>query len=179
MAEARVLVYDYAEGYVVDARTGEVVDRIYDYSPPRGDQRPEVAKDRFAGRRPGERLKRLYEAYRRFVYLEERGFVVEFEKLLSCERRVKTLKHERSIRAERYFAELGLLDTLAKIVEELDAKGYTSGMTLRGRLVLAYVLYKLSRGETPRYSELRGVVSESTFRKIKARARVLAPKTGR
>ncbi|MEM0235271.1 hypothetical protein [Thermofilum sp.] len=29
------LIYDYTEGYVIDAETGEVVDRIYDYSPPR------------------------------------------------------------------------------------------------------------------------------------------------
>jgi len=80
---------------------------------------------------------------------------------------IKTLKHEKSIRAEKYLAEKGLLDTLLKIVEELDARGVTSGMSFRGRLTAAYVLYKLSRGETPNYSELREVVSESTYRRIK------------
>jgi len=36
-SRGRILIYDYREGCVIDAETGEVVERIYDYSPPSRD----------------------------------------------------------------------------------------------------------------------------------------------
>ncbi|MEM1696400.1 MAG: hypothetical protein QXQ90_07370 [Desulfurococcaceae archaeon] len=169
----RQLVYDYSEGYVVDAETGEVVDRIYDYSPPRPrSDDSAVVENKKRVRMPGKGLGRLIKAYRRLVEYEKQGYIVDYEKALS-NRMIKTLVHERSVKAEKHFAEKGLLNKLAEIVEELDKRGVTSGLTIRGRLVLAYVVYKLSRGETPRYNEVQGVVSESTFRRIKRRAQRL------
>jgi len=68
------LVYDYSEGYVIDAETGEVVDRIYDYSPPRRAEsyevEPEHGKVKY---RPG-RLRRLIEVYKKLAVYEEQGY---------------------------------------------------------------------------------------------------------
>ncbi|MEM0235981.1 hypothetical protein [Thermofilum sp.] len=165
------LVYEYSEGYVVDAETGEVVDRIYDYSPPRPrSDDSAVAENKKRVRVPGKGLGKLIKAYRRLVEYEKQGYIVDYEKALS-NRMIKTLKHERSMKAEKYFAEKGLLDKLSKIVEDLDARGVTSGMSFRGRLAFAYIVYKLARGETPKYSDVRGIVSESTFRRIRSKAR--------
>ncbi|MEM2025036.1 MAG: hypothetical protein QXW94_01945 [Desulfurococcaceae archaeon] len=168
----RKLVYDYAEGYVIDAETGEVVERIYDCSPPKIARSGAFERRGKRAGKPKAKLRRLVERYRELANYEARGYLVDYEKVFS-ERMIKSLKHERSAKAERFFAEKGLLDKLASIVEELDARGFTSGMTLRGRLVLAYALYALSRGEIPEYSELGEVVSESTFRRIKSRVEKL------
>ncbi|MEM0059290.1 MAG: hypothetical protein QXE10_02555 [Desulfurococcaceae archaeon] len=163
------LIYDYTEGYVIDAETGEVVDRIFDYSQPRPrSDDSTVAENKKRARMPGKGLGKLIKAYRRLVEYERQGYIVDYEKAL-LNRMIKTLKHERSMKAEKHFAEKGLLDTLLKIVEELDARGMTSGMSLRGRLAFAYIVYKLARGETPRYSDVRDIVSESTYRRIKRR----------
>lgn len=166
---ARRLVYDYSEGYVIDAETGEVVDRIFDYSPPRRTQEDRVELEHKKIKyTPGKKLRRLVEAYQRLIIYEEQGYIVDYERLVH-DKMIKTLKHERSARAEKYFAEKGVLDKLMKTVIELDERGLTSGMTLRGRLVLAYILYKMSRGETPEYGELKKIVSDTTIRRIKQR----------
>ncbi|MEM1930275.1 MAG: hypothetical protein QXH81_09915, partial [Thermofilaceae archaeon] len=131
----RQLVYDYSEGYVVDAETGEVVDRIYDYSPPRPrSDNVAVENKRTRAAMPGKGLGKLIEAYRRLVEYEKQGYIVDYERALS-NRMIKALKHERSVKAEKHFAEKGLLNKLAEIVEELDKRGVTSGLTIRGRLV--------------------------------------------
>lgn len=163
----RQLIYDYKEGYVIDAETGEVVDRIYDYSPSMMTQyereiEPESDRIKY---RPW-RLKKLIETYRKIVIYEERGYIVDYEKLVH-NKMINALKHEKSLKAEKYFAEKGILDKLKRTIEELDERGLTSGMTIRGRLVLAYILYKLSHGEIPEYQELRKIVSDSTIRRIK------------
>ncbi|MEM0490313.1 MAG: hypothetical protein QXH73_03755 [Ignisphaera sp.] len=163
------LIYDYTEGYVIDAETGEVVDRIFDYSQPRPrSDDSAAAENKKRARMPGKGLGRLIKTYRRLVEYEKQGYIVDYEKALN--RMIKTLKHERSVKAEKHFAEKGLLDKLSKIVEDLDARGVTSGMSFRGRLAFAYIVYKLARGETPKYSDVRGIVSESTFRRIRSKA---------
>ena len=168
-SNSRILVYDYQEGYVIDAETGEVVDRIYDCSPPRS--REEVAGAQLSN---GSRLvrlpvsqkyyreRRLYSKARR---LEERGYVVDYARLFSVGFK-RSLKRESSVKLEQYFRELGILDELVQVLREIESTApHVLARSWRAQLLIAYAVRELRAGRRPRYAVVKGVVHDSLFRK--------------
>jgi len=171
-SKGRILIYDYREGYVIDATTGEVVDRVYDYSPAGGC--PEDRGD--AGRL--SRNSRVtqpvsYEYYKnRVLYekamrLENLGFVVDYDRLFTIGFK-KALRKESSVRVEWAFKETGLLPELEGILREIEVKApHVLTRSRRSLLVIAYAIRELRAGRTPSYSEspVRGLVREGLFRR--------------
>jgi hypothetical protein len=170
-SRGRVLVYDYQEGYVIDAETGEVVDRIYDYSPPsRGaDTCPSVERDarqRREFKSSYERYKEHYRVYREARRLEERGFVVDYSRLFTVGFK-NSLRRRTSVAVEQRFRELGLLDELNKIIEEIGERApHVLARSRRAQLLIAYALRELRAGRRPSYSQcpVKDLVHESLFR---------------
>jgi len=165
-----VYVYEYSEGYVINSSTGEVVDRIFDYSP-QAHHSIDHCADRSLNHsrlihpvlRGYHKNRRLYARARR---LEEKGFVVDYNKLFDIGFK-KSVLHEKSVKAERLFNHLGLLTELEEIIGEVSKRApHLLARSRRGQLALAYVIRELRTSRRPRYSELRGIVSESAFRNI-------------
>lgn len=175
-SESKTLIYDYENGYIVDQDTGEVVGVIYDYDIPLRSEWIEeraVKEDRAleeAFNRRNRRLRRLCSAYREYRRYEERGFIVDWSRVFAGER-VKTLTRKASLRAQDLFKEMGLLKKLEEIVKSLDEEGYTSGLSKRSRLILAYIIYKMMRGEKPTYRDVRNIVNNSRWYALLKKAR--------
>lgn len=173
---SKVLVYDYENGCIIDQDTGEVVGVIYDYDIPlrsewmeeRAVERNRAVEESFRVR--SRELHRLYRAYGEYRRFEERGFIVDWDKVFSGER-VKTLTRKTSLRAQELFKEMGLLEELEEVVEALDEEGYTSGLSKKSRLVLAYMVYKMMRGEKPVHRDVEGFVSNSRWYALLKKAR--------
>ncbi|MEM4564900.1 MAG: hypothetical protein QXS73_06070 [Desulfurococcaceae archaeon] len=172
----KALIYDYENGYIVDQGTGEVVGVIYDYDiPSHGEWVEEqvVREDRAVEEefnRRSRRLHKLRRAYVEYRRYEERGFIVDWSKVFSGER-VKTLTRRISLRAQELFKEMGLLKELEEVVKALDEEGYTSGLSKRSRLVLAYIIYKMMRGEKPVYRDVKNVVANSRWYALMKKAK--------
>jgi hypothetical protein len=170
-SRGRVLVYDYQEGYVIDAETGEVVDRIYDYSPPSRGAECSKSIERDAHQRREfkssyERYKEHYRVYREARRLEERGFVVDYSRLFTVGFK-NSLRRRTSVAVEQRFRELGLLDELNKIIEEIGEKApHVLARSRRAQLLIAYALRELRAGRRPSYSQspVKDLIHESLFR---------------
>jgi hypothetical protein len=84
-SRGRILIYDYREGCVIDAETGEVVERIYDYSPPSRDS--ESCEGKRGSQRGVQVVSRRYyrnrSLYAKAKRLERKGFVVDYSRLFS------------------------------------------------------------------------------------------------
>jgi hypothetical protein len=167
----RILIYDYQEGYVIDAETGEVVERIYDYSPPsrgdacsRGAERD--ARQRREFKSSYERYKEHCRVYREARRLEERGFVVDYSRLFTVGFK-NSLRKRMSVAVEQRFRELGLLPELEEILEEIGEKApHVLARSRRAQLLIAYALRELRAGRRPSYSQspVKDLVHESLFR---------------
>jgi hypothetical protein len=171
-SRGRVLVYDYQEGYVIDAETGEVVDRIFDYSPPsRGADTCSRSVERDARQRREfkssyERYKEHYRVYREARRLEERGFVVDYSRLFTVGFK-NSLRRRASVAVEQRFRELGLLPELEEILEEVGERApHVLARSRRAQLLIAYALRELRAGRWPSYSQspVKDLVHESLFR---------------
>jgi hypothetical protein len=171
-SRGRILIYDYEEGYVIDATTGEVVDRIYDYSPTGicpggcGDTRRPRRNNQVTPPASHEyyRNRRLYEKVRR---LEDSGFVVDYNRLFSVGFK-RVLQKQSSIRVEGVFRERGLLPELEGILREIELKApHVLARSRRSLLVIAYAIRELRAGRVPSYSKspVRGLVREGLFRR--------------
>ena len=163
----RVLIYDYREGCVVDAETGEVVERIYDYSPPSRDV--EKCGEKSGSPRRAQVVSRKYyrdrSLYSKAKRLERKGFVVDYSKLFSVGFKW-SLKRPSSLKLEQFFRELGLLPELEEIIREIGkAAPHLLTRSRRAQLLIAYVLRELRAGRTPSYSEFKDIVSDGLFRK--------------
>ena len=169
--KGRILIYDYREGYVIDATTGEVVDRIYDYSqtgicpgscgdagrPSRSKQAKPVPYEYYRDR----------ELYKKATRLENLGFVVDYSTLFSVGFK-RALQKESSIRVEWAFKEMGLLPELEGILKEIEVKApHVLTRSRRSLLVIAYAIRELRAGRRPSYSKspVRGLVREGLFRR--------------
>jgi len=180
----RVLIYDYEEGCVVDAETGEVVERIYDYSPPSRDV--EKCGEKSGSPRRAQVVSRKYYRnrglYAKARRLERKGFVVDYSRLFSVGFKW-SLKRPSSIKLEQFFRELGLLPELEEIIGEIGREApHLLTRSRRAQLLVAYVLRELRAGRTPSYSEFKDIVSDGLFRKaVRIASRLLykAPSSGR
>ena len=98
MSECRQLIWDYERGDVICLDTGEVVDRILDVAPPlyqesRVQERLRISVKVFRKYRspiPPSYPEDL-ELYRRAKRFEERGYIVDYDKLFSQRRFVETV----------------------------------------------------------------------------------------
>ena len=171
-SKGRILIYDYREGYVIDATTGEVVDRVYDYSPTGvcsencgGAGRP--SRNSRAAQPVSYEYYRDRELYKKAKRLENLGFVVDYSTLFSVGFK-KALQKESSVRVEWAFKETGLLPELEGILREIEVKApHVLTRSRRSLLVIAYAIRELRAGRVPSYSEspVRGLVREALFRR--------------
>lgn len=160
-----IYIYDYCEGYVIDASTGEVVDRIFDYSP-QGYVSEGESVNRFVRRSCLGRRSVKLRLYRKAKRFEERGFVVDYSRLFSSGFK-RSVLHEKSVKAEVFFNHTGLLGELEEVLREVGEKApQLLTRSRRSQLVLAYVIRELKAGRKPRYRDVKGLVGDTTFRKI-------------
>ncbi len=140
--ERGYLIWDYERGEVIDASTGEVVDRIFYYGPPR--PRAEEEKPRRPRYSGGRRDWVRYRLYRRGLELETRGYLVDYDKLFRQRRFIRTIYSELDLEViRRLKRKLGyrfrVVDRIVKLLEE---DGFiVSGLTIRWRYILAYMVY--------------------------------------
>jgi len=169
VSSRRALIYDYQEGYVIDAETGEVVDRIYDCSPPRS--RGEAAgaqsdSSRLVHKPVSQRYYRERRLYSKARRLEERGYVVDYARLFTVGFK-RSLKRSTSVLVEQRFRELGILGELEAIIKEIEDKApHILARTRAAQLLIAYALRELRAKRWPSYSlsPVRDVVNDSLFR---------------
>ena len=168
---------------------GVVVDRIYDYSPvhvrEETRERARVVERRrlriYAGLcRLKRRLRRHYGLLRLAESIASRGYLVDYDGLLAGERFVFTIFSERSMGVLEWFEERGLRRILDRILGVLgDVEPIALSRTIRGRYLLAYLIYELLRGRDPAYKDLgdlRALVSYNMFRRLKKLARSIITK---
>ena len=179
-SRGRILIYDYREGCVIDAETGEVVERIYDYSPPSRDVEKCGDEKRSSPRRAQVVSRKYYRnrsLYAKAKRLERKGFVVDYSKLFSVGFKW-SLKRPSSLKLEQFFKELGLLPELEEIIREISREApHLLTRSRRAQLLIAYVLRELRAGRTPSYSEFKDIVSDGLFRKAVRIANRLLYKT--
>ena len=170
-------VWDYFCGEVVCVDSGEVVDRIYDYGPVyRGSDERDWVRRVDPGRlrefwRLRRRLRRRQVFLRRARFFVERGYEVDYDRLLSNEKFVFTVYSERTVKVLEWFEERGLKPVLDKIIDILkDVEPVALSRTIRGRYLLAYIIYEILSGKDPVYSELgdlKTLVGGNTFGRLK------------
>ena len=143
------LVWDYSAGFVIDTSTGEVVDRIFDYSLPRTGDGVLV--------RPG---------------------TVFGKRFLSKGAAKKRMHYRRKQQVMRMYSEIadylmrqGVYDEVMGILDYLMTNThYTGGMQAHSKLLLAYMVYLLRHGITPYYYMFRRWISYSQYRRLKKKA---------
>jgi len=190
--ECRNLVWDHFTGDVICVDNGEVIDRIYDYGPVY--EKPEVAERRLIElrrlyRRCSKDVRELQLKIKRHTRLlrlarstTARGYLVDYDRLLGNGRLVLTVYSRRSLGVLEWFRRRGLLPVLDRIISVLsDLEPRAFSRTIRGRYMLAYMVYEMIRGRDPSYQQLdglRGFISFTTFRRIKREAREIVAKHG-
>jgi len=143
----RQKVWDYREGVVVCMDNGEVIGRIYDYSPPRTreDEQQSQPHLRHRPKKVVHGYLRRLKAYMKLLRYEKSlgdGYVVDEEKLFEAymngENQVRTIKHIRS---------LGIILTdkdeeLIRIGEEFVSKKapHLLARSERGRKALSFLV---------------------------------------
>ena len=194
MDECRQLVWDYTRGEVVCMDNGEVVDRIYDYGPVirrkeaiERERVEELKRLRRYGYRADwelwrlrRRLRKRYKLLRLAKSITSRGYFVDYDKLFYVERFVFTVYSKRSVEVLEWFEKKDLRPVLDKIISVLgDREPIVFTRTIRGRYLLAYLVYEFLRGRDPGYNELDGLrihISANTFRRLKKLARTIVIK---
>jgi|GEM_PF-1585280 len=191
MSECSKLVWDYSTGEVICIENGEVIDKIYDYGPVirrteaiERERVEELKRFRRYGYRADRELRRLkhrlrkrYKLLRLAKSITSRGYFVDYDKLFSMERFVFTIYSKRSVGVLEWFEKKDLRPVLDKIISVLgDREPIVFTRTIRGRYLLAYLVYEFLRGKDPGYNELDGLrihISANTFRRLKKLARTI------
>ena len=168
------LVWDYRDGFVVDAETGVVVDRIYDYSPPpRYEQEiaAEIERQRLVERRKPRRLRRDRRRrwYSIVFRMEQRtGATIDYTRVsgnssVRSMYRQSTLETINNIRGDPETVRLIAIGRC--VVPEYLA----SGLPWRTALLMFYLAgYYMVYGSMPDDFEIyaRFCVSEGTVRRL-------------
>ncbi len=182
MSECSRLVWDNFTGDVICVDSGVVVDKIYDYSPvyekPETIERGRMELRRRRRNRSIDDVRRRLRRHLRLLSLARsitsRGFIIDYEKLLGNGKLVFTVYSRRSLRAVEWFRERGLLPVLDRIIGVLgDLEPRAVARTIRGRYILAYLVYELLHGRDPSYQQLDGLrelIGFNAFTKIKREA---------
>ena len=173
------LVWDYARGEIICTLTGEVVDRIIDYSRVNkyyNENRHNIRRVNIDAVKKHEKYLRTHRCYLR-IYNKALNLVknkpwlnVDFDKLFKLGKFVETLESENTRRALENMRSLGLLNKLEQIlniVSEIDPT--TTSRTKRARLALAYMLYKrvvLRQQVDPREVTELFKISSTTFKRL-------------
>ena len=184
------LIWDYRAGYVICRDTGEVVDRIYDYGPvyekPETIERRRVEQRRRKRRNRSiddvrSRLRRYLGLLRLAKSITSRGYViVDYNKLLESSKFVFTVYSRRSLKALEWFKAKHLLPVLDKIIDVVsDLEPRAMARTVRGRYILAYIVYEMIQGRDLSYRQLDGLrhlISFNSFKKLRREARKIVMK---
>jgi len=140
-----LIIWDYNTGDVICADTGEIIDRIYDYSPARRrEEEPITIPYREARKHRRFIIKYIRDLrkYNEAKKFEEQGFIVDFDKYLNGEpysiltrRTIEALKEIEANEQIRRIIEIG-----KKIVEENPYLTMYMQRTIRVRLALQYII---------------------------------------
>jgi hypothetical protein len=171
------LIWDYQSGYVIDSRTGEVIDRIYDYGPQRASEEEEIWRMIRTKKNPRthptvRKYRRHYSMYRE---LESRvkdkpWLEIDYDRYLETGRMVHTIKSRASIEAERKIEERNLWGMINKGIEYIRRRNpVVLARSSRGKYALAYMVsYYLENKRLPRPDEVIEIfnISETSYRRL-------------
>lgn len=173
MAKCKEEVWDYDNGFVICVDTGEVIDRIYDYSNRGIDveetrNRAEVLKVR----RSYSRKYRDYLALERLAKRLTKGkpwLKIDYVKLYEQGKLIKTITSLRSARAVDKVINGGIyavLDKVLKVIEDIEPAALAR--TDRARYALAYIVYLKTLGKCVDLLKLAEMfnVSQTTIRRL-------------
>ncbi|WFO75720.1 TFIIB-type zinc ribbon-containing protein [Desulfurococcaceae archaeon MEX13E-LK6-19] len=149
------LVWDYFRGEVICSTTGEVVDRIYDYSDTRSTNQEDtkITIDTTVINRHKNLLRdyrRNLKMYRKALSLiKNRPWLqIDFDKVVETGKFVNTIYSKSTLKALETVDKMGISSILKKIIrfiEEIDPVAVSR--TERTKLALAYMVYKKMKGE--------------------------------
>ena len=135
------LVWDYQSGYVIDAETGEVVDRIYDYGA--------VGTATVPRKHTGKRMPTLREQKKR----------------IRCRRRQRAVQIYNEI--ADHLVKQGIYDEVIRILDWITMNTHhTSGLHQHTKLALAYMVYLQRQGIKPYYRFFKKWIGKNTHTRL-------------
>jgi len=173
----RQKVWDYPEGVVVCLENGEVVDRIYDYSPPRtreDEQQPQLHLWHRPKKVVHGYLRRLKVYMKLLSYEKQLGdsYVVDEEKFMEAH-----MKNKNQVRTVKHIRSLGIVLTdkdeeLIRIGEEFVSKKapHLLSRSERGKKALSFLVgCILVDGEMPKPKQVveKFHISWTTYKRLK------------
>ena len=172
-----VLIWDYARGEVVCSACGYVVEKIYDYGPPRIDENEEIWREIRTRNNPRRNpITRKYHHHYK-LYREAESYVkgkpwleVDYEKYFETGKMVHTIKSKATIEAEKNIRDKKLWDKVNQGIEYIR-KTYPVALARsgRGRYALAYMVITYLEKKT--FPPIEDVVetfniSETSYRRL-------------
>ncbi len=171
------LVWDYREGEVICSSCGYVVDRIYDYGPPREDEEEQIWREikiRKNPRRnpttPRYRLHmKLY--HRAYSYVKNKPWLeIDYERVFETGKMINTIKSRATIDAERKISDKNLWKQIDEGIKFIE-KTYPVALARsgRGKYALAYIVTTyLKTGSYPPVKEVVDTfnISETSYRRL-------------
>jgi len=171
------LVWDYERGEIVCTLTGEVVDRIYDYSPVYEKQETIERIELNLRNRP--RRNPIEKKYSRdyHIYMRARNRIknkpwlsIDYDKLFKTRRFIRTITSYSTLKALDNIERLGLREKLEEILGVIEAiEPSALARTERARNALAYILLNIieySRPPDPRQTIEIFQISITTYRRL-------------
>ncbi len=171
------LVWDYERGEIVCTLTGEVVDRIYDYSPVYEKQETIERIELNLRNRP--RRNPIEKKYSRdyHIYMRARNRIknkpwlsIDYDKLFKTRRFIRTITSHSTLKALDNIERLGLREKLEEILGVIEAiEPSALARTERARNALAYILLNIieySRPPDPRQTIEIFQISITTYRRL-------------
>ena len=182
------LIWDYKFGEIVCADNGEVVGKIYDYSPsyeeqeqphPRREPRRVIKAFTISMKKYNKKL----QIYRRMMMLEQRlgdKYVVDEEKFfeihMNKKNQIMTIKHRKTLEIKTTPEDERVIDEGKKYLEEHAPHLLSRG--LRGKLALSYIVghilkyQSLPKGRT---ITAKFKISATTWKRLKRLALQIVP----
>lgn len=165
------LVWDYERGEVTCSRCGLVVDRIYDYGPPREKEETREREKLLERRKP--RINRQLRRYRLYLrrYEKARRYVegkpwleIDYDLVLSTGKMINSIKSKSTLRAEKNIEEHGLWETINKTITLIEqVYPVALARTRRSKYALAYIVYNLrEKHRLPSQDEVTEIFQVST-----------------
>ncbi len=178
------LIWDYERGEVICSSTGEVVDKIYDYTPHPLHEKIEVIEQRQKLVRTRPKRNPVEKKYRKHLLFYNKAsriieskpwLTVDYDKLFKIGRFIKTLSSHSTNKALRNIEEKGIrrdLDKVIEIIKEVEPAAVSR--TERAKYALAYIVLKLAlTSNPPEVAEVTRLfnISTTTYRRLERLAK--------
>ncbi len=171
------LIWDYEKGEVICSNCGYVVDRIYDYGPPRVDESEEIWREIRIRNNPRRNpLTRKYRHHYR-LYREAESYVrgkpwleIDYDKFFETGKMVNTIKSRATIEAEKKIEDRKLWGVINRGIEYIrKTHPIALARSGRGKYALAYIVaVYLDKKTLPSPEEVIDTfnISETSYRRL-------------